>query len=89
MRRSAPIPLPLLACLLASAAVPAQATTLEEAIAAAMTHAPDLAEWQDPAWIARQNWPGWRARCTPWSACVRCTKRRVSTCVRCAWPMCT
>ena len=27
----------------------------------AMTHAPDLAEWQDPAWIARQNWPGWRA----------------------------
>ncbi|MDB5422394.1 MAG: box helicase domain protein [Brevundimonas sp.] len=27
----------------------------------AMASAPELAEWQDPAWIARQNWPGWRA----------------------------
>ena len=34
--------LPLLACLLASVAMPAQATTLEEAIAAAMTHAPEI-----------------------------------------------
>lgn len=34
--------LPLLAGLLASAAVPAQATTLEEAIAAAMNHAPEI-----------------------------------------------
>lgn len=37
-----PIPIPLLACLLASVAVPAQATTLEEAIAAAMSHAPEI-----------------------------------------------
>ncbi|WP_257556145.1 hypothetical protein [Sphingobium sp. CFD-2] len=36
------IPLPLLAGLLASVAMPAQATTLEEAIAAAVNHAPEI-----------------------------------------------
>ncbi|HRJ65390.1 MAG TPA: ATP-dependent DNA helicase RecG, partial [Brevundimonas sp.] len=28
---------------------------------AALTHAPDLPEWQDPAWLAKNRWPGWRA----------------------------
>ena len=42
MIRKRSIPLPLLACLLASVAMPAQATTLEEAIAAAMNHAPEI-----------------------------------------------
>ena len=27
----------------------------------ALDAAPDLAEWQDTAWLARQQWPGWRA----------------------------
>ena len=27
---------------------------------AALTHAPDLPEWQDPAWRAKNRWPGWR-----------------------------
>jgi ATP-dependent DNA helicase RecG len=27
----------------------------------AMASAPDLPEWQDPAWLAKQAWPGWRA----------------------------
>ncbi len=26
----------------------------------ALERAPALAEWQDPAWLARQGWPGWR-----------------------------
>jgi len=30
-------------------------------VQAALTHAPDLPEWQDPAWLARTRWPGWRA----------------------------
>jgi ATP-dependent DNA helicase RecG len=29
-------------------------------VAAALPAAGDLPEWQDPAWIARQGWPGWR-----------------------------
>ncbi|MDP1912718.1 ATP-dependent DNA helicase RecG [Brevundimonas sp.] len=28
---------------------------------AALTHAPELPEWQDPAWMAKNRWPGWRA----------------------------
>ncbi|MGZ9114414.1 MAG: ATP-dependent DNA helicase RecG, partial [Brevundimonas sp.] len=28
---------------------------------AALQHAPDLPEWQDPAWLAKTRWPGWRA----------------------------
>jgi len=27
---------------------------------AALDRAPTLAEWQDPAWLARQAWPSWR-----------------------------
>jgi ATP-dependent DNA helicase RecG len=27
----------------------------------ALARAPDLTEWQDPAWLARQDWPAWRA----------------------------
>ncbi|CAN5267150.1 ATP-dependent DNA helicase RecG [soil metagenome] len=27
----------------------------------ALASAPDLPEWQDAAWIARQGWPGWHA----------------------------
>ncbi|HEY5106651.1 MAG TPA: ATP-dependent DNA helicase RecG [Caulobacteraceae bacterium] len=26
----------------------------------ALERAPDLSEWQDPAWLARQGWPSWR-----------------------------
>jgi len=28
---------------------------------AALARAPDLPEWQDPAWLARQGWPAWKA----------------------------
>jgi len=28
---------------------------------AALAHAPELPEWQDPAWMAKNRWPGWRA----------------------------
>jgi ATP-dependent DNA helicase RecG len=27
---------------------------------AALAQAPDLAEWQDPAWLAKMRWPSWR-----------------------------
>jgi ATP-dependent DNA helicase RecG len=27
----------------------------------ALARAPELAEWQDPAWMERQRWPSWRA----------------------------
>ena len=27
----------------------------------ALERAPELAEWQDPAWLAREKWPSWRA----------------------------
>ena len=29
-------------------------------ITAALKLAPNLTEWNDPAWLARQDWPGWR-----------------------------
>ena len=29
-------------------------------VRAALPSAPDLPEWQDPAWRAKQGWPGWR-----------------------------
>jgi ATP-dependent DNA helicase RecG len=29
-------------------------------VQAALTHAPELPEWQDPAWLAKTRWPGWR-----------------------------
>ncbi len=34
--------------------------TLAKATAAALDRAPELAEWQDPAWHDRQSWTGWR-----------------------------
>lgn len=27
----------------------------------ALAQVPDLPEWQDPAWLAKRSWPGWRA----------------------------
>jgi ATP-dependent DNA helicase RecG len=27
----------------------------------ALERAPELPEWQDPAWLTREQWPGWRA----------------------------
>jgi ATP-dependent DNA helicase RecG len=34
---------------------------VQKAVAAAVERAPDLPEWQDAAWIARQKWDGWKA----------------------------
>jgi ATP-dependent DNA helicase RecG len=34
--------------------------TVRRLAAAALARAPDLAEWQDPAWMRRQSWPSWR-----------------------------
>ncbi|ASG20468.1 ATP-dependent DNA helicase RecG [Nitrospirillum viridazoti] len=34
---------------------------LRTAIQAALARAPDLEEWQDPAWLERQGWPTWKA----------------------------
>ncbi|MEC4591270.1 MULTISPECIES: ATP-dependent DNA helicase RecG [Nitrospirillum] len=34
---------------------------LRTAIQAALARAPDLEEWQDPAWLERQGWPAWKA----------------------------
>ncbi len=36
------------------------AKTLRKAIRAVLAEIPDLPEWQDPAWLARQEWPSWR-----------------------------
>ncbi|MFN4088673.1 MAG: ATP-dependent DNA helicase RecG [Alphaproteobacteria bacterium] len=33
---------------------------LRRAIRAALDRAPDLAEWQDPAFVAREGWPSWK-----------------------------
>ena len=30
-------------------------------VQAALSHAAELPEWQDPAWMAKNRWPGWRA----------------------------
>ncbi len=30
-------------------------------VQSALPHAPELPEWQDPAWLAKRRWPGWRA----------------------------
>ncbi len=35
--------------------------TMVKAAAAALTRAPDLAEWIDPALVDREGWPAWRA----------------------------
>jgi ATP-dependent DNA helicase RecG len=37
------------------------AKTLRKAVRGALTLVPDLPEWQDAAWLARQGWPGWKA----------------------------
>lgn len=34
--------------------------TLSRAVAQAVSRCPDLAEWQDPAWLRKQAWPGFR-----------------------------
>lgn len=34
---------------------------LRKLVHAALADAPDLPEWQDPAWLKKQNWLGWRA----------------------------
>ncbi|MFN3931313.1 MAG: ATP-dependent DNA helicase RecG [Brevundimonas sp.] len=34
---------------------------LRKLVQAALEHAPELPEWQDPAWLAKRRWPGWRA----------------------------
>lgn len=36
------------------------AKTLRKAVRAALDLVPELPEWQDPAWLARQGWPEWR-----------------------------
>lgn len=35
--------------------------TLTKAAAHAVEKVPQLAEWQDPAWLKKQNWPDWHA----------------------------
>lgn len=42
----------------ATAGLPSR--TLRKLAAEAVARAPALPEWQDPAWRARQGWPGWR-----------------------------
>ena len=37
------------------------ARQVRKLVQAALPAAPDLPEWQDPEWLARQKWPGWRA----------------------------
>lgn len=34
---------------------------IRKLVQGALALAPDLPEWQDPAWLAKQRWPGWRA----------------------------
>ncbi|MDQ7811318.1 ATP-dependent DNA helicase RecG [Brevundimonas sp.] len=34
---------------------------IRKLIQGALEHAPELPEWQDPAWLAKRRWPGWRA----------------------------
>ncbi|MDI1326399.1 MAG: ATP-dependent DNA helicase RecG [Brevundimonas sp.] len=34
---------------------------IRKLVQAALQNAPDLTEWQDPAWLAKTRWPGWRA----------------------------
>ncbi|WP_332639205.1 ATP-dependent DNA helicase RecG [Brevundimonas sp.] len=34
---------------------------IRKLVQASLRHAPDLPEWQDPAWLAKTRWPGWRA----------------------------
>ena len=34
---------------------------IRKLVQGAFEHAPELPEWQDPAWLAKRRWPGWRA----------------------------
>lgn len=34
---------------------------IRKLVEAALERAPELPEWQDPAWLAKQGWVGWRA----------------------------
>lgn len=34
---------------------------IRKLVQSALSHAPDLPEWQDPAWLAKNRWIGWRA----------------------------
>ncbi|WP_332653242.1 ATP-dependent DNA helicase RecG [Brevundimonas sp.] len=34
---------------------------IRKLVQSALEHAPELPEWQDPAWLAKRRWPGWRA----------------------------
>jgi len=34
---------------------------IRKLVQGALEHAPELPEWQDPAWMAKRRWPGWRA----------------------------
>jgi ATP-dependent DNA helicase RecG len=36
------------------------ARAVAKTVAAAIARAPELPEWQEPHWLARQSWPGWR-----------------------------
>ena len=40
------------------------ARMIAKTVKAALAKAPDLAEWQDGPWLARQGWPGWKAALT-------------------------
>ena len=42
----------------ATAGLPSR--TLRRIALAALDRAPELLEWQDPAWLSRQQWPSWR-----------------------------
>ncbi len=42
------------------AAVGLPSRTLRRLCWEALDKAPELTEWQDPAWLARQGWPSWR-----------------------------
>lgn len=37
---------------------------LHKAVQAALARAPELPEWQDPAWLSARGWPGWREALT-------------------------
>lgn len=43
----------------ATAGLPSR--TIRRIVLAALERAPELPEWQDAAWLARERWPSWRA----------------------------
>jgi ATP-dependent DNA helicase RecG len=48
----------------ATAGLPAR--TVRKLAQEALARAPDLAEWQDPAWLAREGFPPWREALEAW-----------------------